>query len=38
MKDKDKAKRRYDDYDSPWKEVIEQYFKDFIAFFFSPRL
>ena len=34
MKDKDKAKRRYDDYDSPWKEVIEQYFQDFIAFFF----
>jgi hypothetical protein len=22
------------DYDSPWKEVLEKYFKDFIAFFF----
>lgn len=25
---------RNDDYDSPWKEVIEQYFEEFIAFFF----
>ena len=23
-----------DDYDSPWKEVLEQYFEEFIAFFF----
>lgn len=23
------------DYDSPWKEVLEKYFEDFIAFFFS---
>ena len=28
------AKRQYDDYDSPWKEVIEQYFQEFVAFFF----
>ncbi len=34
MKDKDKTKRQYDDYDSPWKDVIEQYFQEFIAFFF----
>lgn len=25
------------DYDSPWKEAIEQYFQDFLAFFF-PRI
>lgn len=25
---------RQTDYDSPWKEVLEKYFKDFIAFFF----
>ncbi len=23
-----------DDYDNPWKEAIEQYFKEFVAFFF----
>jgi len=23
-----------DDYDSPWKEVLERYFEDFMAFFF----
>jgi hypothetical protein len=23
-----------DEYDSPWKEVIETYFQDFMAFFF----
>jgi hypothetical protein len=24
-----------DDYDSPWKEVLEEYFEDFLEFFFS---
>ena len=24
------------DYDSPWKEILDRYFKDFMAFFF-PR-
>ncbi len=24
----------YTDYDSPWKEIIEIYFEQFIAFFF----
>ncbi len=28
------AKKESDDYDSPWKEVIECYFKEFIEFFF----
>ncbi len=23
-----------DDYDSPWKEILEDYFQDFMAFFF----
>jgi len=23
-----------DDYDSPWKEILEWYFPDFMAFFF----
>jgi hypothetical protein len=23
-----------DDYDSPWKEIIEDYFSEFMAFFF----
>ena len=31
---KNKSKPKHDDYDSPWKEVIEQYFQEFIAFFF----
>ena len=26
--------RQYTDYDSPWKEVLERYFKEFMAFFF----
>lgn len=25
-----------DDYDSPWKDVLERYFERFIAFFFAP--
>jgi len=29
-----KTKPEQDDYDSPWKEVLEQYFKEFIEFFF----
>lgn len=29
-----RSEHRNDDYDSPWKEVIEQYFEEFIAFFF----
>jgi len=24
-----------DDYDSPWKEVLEDYFQEFMRFFFS---
>ncbi len=28
------AKKEKDDYDSPWKEALERYFKDFIALFF----
>ena len=31
---KKKSKRKHDENDSPWKEVIEQYFQEFIAFFF----
>lgn len=27
-----------DDYDSPWKEVLERYFPGFLAFFFPERL
>jgi hypothetical protein len=23
-----------DDYDSPWKDIIEDYFEDFVCFFF----
>lgn len=26
--------RRRSDYDSPWKEIIETYFPDFMTFFF----
>jgi len=26
--------RRRTDYDSPWKEIIERYFPDFMGFFF----
>ena len=26
----------YDDYDSPWKEILEHYFEEFMLFFF-PR-
>ena len=25
---------RSDDYDSPWKEILEKYFHDFLTFFF----
>ena len=28
------ANNQPDEYDSPWKEVIETYFQDFMAFFF----
>jgi hypothetical protein len=27
----------HDDYDSPWKEVLERYFPAFLAFFFPDR-
>lgn len=27
---------RMTDYDSPWKEAISLYFRDFLRFFFSP--
>ncbi|QTA81808.1 Uncharacterized protein dnl_41580 [Desulfonema limicola] len=29
-----KTNPKQDDFDSPWKEIIEQYFKEFIEFFF----
>jgi len=31
---KKKSKRNQDDYDSPWKEILEKYFPQFIEFFF----
>jgi len=35
MKDKQKkSDRLHDDYDSPWKEIMEKYFPEFIEFFF----
>jgi len=30
--------REVDDYDSPWKGLLEQYVPDFLAWFFSLRL
>jgi len=33
-KQKKKSKSYQDDYDSPWKEILEKYFPEFIEFFF----
>ena len=29
-----KAQRKSDEYDSPWKDMIETYLKEFLSFFF----
>ncbi|MBF0398969.1 MAG: transposase, partial [Desulfobacterales bacterium] len=34
MKPEHKSKQERDDYDSPWKDMIENYLKDFLYFFF----
>ena len=31
---KKRKKEEDDQYDSPWKDIIEQYFPDFMSFFF----
>ncbi len=31
---KKKEKKQTDDYDSPWKDILETYFRDFVTFFF----